>query len=419
MNYLAGPLTRVQIPELNRLAGVTTVAGQTAAAGLTQVPVQPAAIPETPPMSAYQAIPVSPLESLPQTHLEETRPVAAAETEPAYGSHTRPAVPSGVREYFLPHNLTSTQAFKVAGQTVPAEVYAQGLIYRPVIIAQAQIRFLDRKTGVDQTLTKTALVPAPDRRGAIRWEDYTGPPLEGDSFDLSPAPEARFATLELPFTAVRLLNGMQRDFLDWAYHQARLVVRANPTLGLYAPPGVSQAEFRQQCADEARRRRDAEIDKLNAASEKKFRTLQIRYQREIRDLESDETELSQRRMEEMGTHAENFFSLFSKRKSRLSTSLTKRRLTEQARSDVKESRQDVEHLKDQMEALEEEHAQAAAEIQERWGRIALETTDITLVPYKKDVLLDLFGVAWMPYHIIQVGQELVELPGFMPPAAEF
>jgi hypothetical protein len=31
---------------------------------------------------------------------------------------------------------------------------------------------------------------------------------------------------------------------------------------------------------------------------------------------------------------------------------------------------------------------------------------------KKDVSLDLFGVAWFPYHLVQVGAELVELPGY-------
>ena len=31
---------------------------------------------------------------------------------------------------------------------------------------------------------------------------------------------------------------------------------------------------------------------------------------------------------------------------------------------------------------------------------------------KKDVLIELFGVAWMPFHVIKIGEEMVELPGF-------
>jgi hypothetical protein len=37
---------------------------------------------------------------------------------------------------------------------------------------------------------------------------------------------------------------------------------------------------------------------------------------------------------------------------------------------------------------------------------------ITVRPYKKDILVDLFGVAWMPYHIVDAEARLFELPGF-------
>jgi hypothetical protein len=39
-------------------------------------------------------------------------------------------------------------------------------------------------------------------------------------------------------------------------------------------------------------------------------------------------------------------------------------------------------------------------------------TEIPVTPYKKDVLIDLFGVAWMPFHVVQVEGEILELPGF-------
>jgi hypothetical protein len=118
-------------------------------------------------------------------------------------------------------------------------------------------------------------------------------------------------------------------------------------------------------------------------------------------------------VEEIGTHAENVFGLFGRRRSgRLSTSLSKRRMTEQAKADVEESHDAISDLKKQIAALEEEKAQAMEEVNSRWGETAVQVTEITVTPLKKDVLLDLFGVAWVPYHVVKIGQEVVELPGY-------
>jgi hypothetical protein len=116
----------------------------------------------------------------------------------------------------------------------------------------------------------------------------------------------------------------------------------------------------------------------------------------------------------LGSAAETVFGLFAGRKSsrRLSSSLTKRRMTSQAKADVEESVDTIEELKKQIADLENEKNQALEEIKNRWEEIASQTTDIPVTPLRKDILLDMFGVAWMPYHIVQVGEEIVELPGY-------
>ena len=41
------------------------------------------------------------------------------------------------------------------------------------------------------------------------------------------------------------------------------------------------------------------------------------------------------------------------------------------------------------------------EVEEKWSDIGDDVTEIPVTPYKKDVLVDLFGVAWMPYHVVE------------------
>jgi hypothetical protein len=318
-----------------------------------------------------------------------------------------------VREYFLPNTLTFTQAFKAAGREFPDEALSQGLIYRPVLLAQAGIRFMNRKYSLDIHLRKTVWVEDPDRRGGMRWENFTTLPVDPAEVSAALDPQGTFTTLEAPFSDAKILAAMQKDFLDWVYRTTQVTVRANEALKIYAGPEVSSAEFRTQCANIARQGRDAELRKVTASFDSKLRLLRERQEREERELTEDQTEFSQRKVEEMGTHAENFLGVFGgRRRSRLSSSLMKHRLTVQAKADVDESQDAIEDFQQRIADLEVQREQVLGEINAAWGEIATQITEIPVTPYKKDVLLDLFGVAWMPYHLVKVGEEIEELPGY-------
>jgi hypothetical protein len=398
MNYLAGPLTRLQIPALNRLA-----AGGTLPPAGTVEPAQPASVPSPAVVPVVQA-----------TSQPSPAPAPEAETSSPAGSTTRPVVPVGVLEYVLPNNLTFTQAFKAASRPYPSEAFSQGLIYHPVLLAQASVRFANRKYGVDYELKRTVQVKALERRGLVLWEQYLEKPFDPAELADAPDPRARFSPLETPLSDAKTLASLQKDFLDWAYRTSQVTVRANEGLKVYAGPQVSVAEFHRLCAQAARAAQESEEKKVNDAYSRKIDALQARLEREQRELHSDETELSERKMEELGTHAENVFSLFSGRRSgrRLSTSLTKRRLTEQAKAEVEESEQAIAAFQKSIAALKKEQETELETIRQRWDAAADQIGEITLTPLKKDVLLDLFGVGWMPYYRVEIAGELIELPGY-------
>jgi len=264
MNYLAGPITRSQIPLLNSLAGSPAPSAPVPAAQAEPVRQEP-----PPSLSNFQPIPVAPAET----------PKAAPGPQAETGSTTRPTIPAGVREYFLPNNLTFTQAFKAAGQSYPDEAHSLGLVYRPIVLGQASIRFLNRKYNLDYELKRTALVSAPDRRGLVRWENSLGAGVDPQKLDETPNPQARFATLEAPFSDAKAMIAMEKDFLDWAYRTGQVNIRANEALKTYAGPEVSAAEFRTQCAEAARQACDAEIKKTEASFDKQIEA--IRRQKEM------------------------------------------------------------------------------------------------------------------------------------------
>jgi len=394
MNYLAGPLTRTQIPPLNALAGAKRQSGKAKPAANREAESVSA------PAGATTAAPVA-------------QKAASGQAIPK-ASATRPPVPGGVNEYFLPNNLTFSEALKAGGSGLQASAASQELLYRPVLLAQSKILFLNRKYNLDYELAQAAIVVDPDRRGAVRWEDFPAAPIDMRQLDDRPAPQALFSSLDAPLSDAKILAALQKDFVEWAYRSTRITVRANESLKVYAGPDVSQADFREMCAEAARKLRDGEIAKVEAAYDKKLAALQDKLNREQRELDQDESELSQRTIEEVGRAAETVFGLFAKRKSsrNLSSSLTKRRMTAQAKADVEESKKAIADMEKQLAGLEKEKAQAIAEVESRWGEVAVKDDEIALTPLKKDIQLEIFGVAWFPYYVIKTDQQTTELPAY-------
>jgi len=374
MNYLTGPLTRVQIPALNDLAG------------------------------AGKPTPVPSASSQPKS---TARPAAVGESL----TSTRPNVPAGIDEYFLPNNLSFLKAVDQAGISAPQDIDYQ-VVYKPALIAQANIRFMKRNYNLDYDLVSTALVREPDQTGRVRWEDWVADPIDLDDLEPGARAEAHFHDLMTPLSDGTKLRGLETDFKDWIYHSVTVSVRSNEDLEVYAGPEVSQGDFRRMCAEAAENALEEEKKKVTSSFEKKLDTIKDRLMREKRELDEDETELSQRKMEEIGKHAENLISLLAGRQRSISTSLTKRRMTSQAKADVKESLEMIEQYKKEIEDLERDRLEALSEVEDKWRDILEDDIEIPVTPYKKDILMDLFGVGWMPYYIYDDGGKEVELAAY-------
>ena len=281
-----------------------------------------------------------------------------------------------------------------------------------MLLAQATIRFLKRNYNLDYDLVTTALISDPDRQGRIRWENRLTDPIDLDTLDRQAIADSRFHELTPPLNDGAKLREFETDFQDWIYHSVTAAVRANEELKVFAGPQVSQGEFRRMCAETAEEGLEEDREKTNDSFDKKLDTIRDRLMREERELEEDQDELSQRKMEEMGTHAENLISLLAGRQRRMTTSLTKRRMTTKAKADVKESLDMIEQYKKEIEDLEKERLEELRDVEEKWQEILEEVTEIPVTPYKKDIMVELFGVAWFPYYSYQDQGKQIELAAY-------
>jgi len=385
MNYLAGPMTRDQIPALNALAGHAPFAADSSfdkqpgdtAAGKGSV----------------------------QEQVQEEQPRLA-------GSATRPAVPKDIAEYFLVNNLSLSEAAKLERQSLTAEGRNLGLQYRPVLLAQADIGFANRKYNLMHNTKYTTLVEGPDRRGMIRWDEYLVGGVGPDDVERQPVPDARFADLDEPLNDSRIMRTVEKDFSEWCYQTAAVTVKANEKLGVYAGPDISEDAFNEMCAAAAAKELEEQTEKLMKKHEQKIDRIEEKLRREQRELKEDEAEHSMRKGEEGISHVETLLGVLGGRRRSLSSSMSKRRMTERAKAEVEESIAAIEAFEEERKELEEEIKNSLEDLRLHWEEVTADMTEIPVKPYKKDIRIDYFGVAWFPYHIVQKEQDFLELAGY-------
>ncbi|MCA9865074.1 MAG: ATP-binding protein [Anaerolineae bacterium] len=372
MNYLAGPLTRTQIPALNALTG----ASQAAAAAPS--PVRPAA-PGTP---------------------------------EATGTMTRPPVPGGAGEYFLPANLTLSEAAETHRYPLAPGARESGILYRPALLAQAGVHLTNAKYALNTDTIWTALIYEAELTPPIRWEDNHNPPVDDRKLDRAPVSDARFASLGGPLADAKLLRALETDFIDYIVRNGAVTIRANDKLKVYGGPEMSDADFAQLCEDAADDLMQAELDKVKARFETKLKSVEEKLKKEERELAEDEAEFKSRKGEEYAKHAETLLSFFGGRRKSLSSSLSKRRMAEKAKADIEESEQAIADMQEQLGDLKGEMEVALDEVEAKYDALIADTKEVPVAPKKTDVRVAMFGVAWVPHYLVESGGRTLEVPAY-------
>ncbi len=452
MSYLRGPLTRQQVSTLMaakraRLrqraiplpgSGGYTPPMQEATTPLA-APPPPASLPETEPLvvpppglpEAESFGAPAPPTILPEQNLPPVGP-ARPETLPDAGGAdltqpiqrtqlTRPLVaggapvlPSGIAQYFLPGTIPARTALANWERQfgfLAQQVGEAALVYRPFLLAQASVRYLDRRTGVNTVRQYAYHVPDVPRIGLIHWEQYTAAPVDPSALAGMPLAGAVFAELPPGLGDEKRLRELQAEVVEQIFHTASLVVLYSPTLKVYSDPDASRRDFRVTLQALVRERRDEEVDRVTAQYATRLDRLEERLQREVRELDADRADLADRKREQLFTAGEAALSLFRGRTTyTLSRYSRTQRYSRQAEIDLRESEHTIAALEEQIEQTTREMEAALRAVNDKWARVAAEAEEYRITPFKKNIYLELFGVGWMPFWQTVVNGQAVMLP---------
>lgn len=371
-------------------------------------PAAQAAPQYTPPQPQYTQPPTAPVytASTAQMYTPEPMPVAAPpaaqRNTPAGFTGLKPAISSALAEYFLPSSVTAQSAVADwQGRTgfTAAQMDNLTLAYKPVLLAQASVRFQDKKTQLYNTRLYTYHVPDVDRAGLIHWEDFLRPPLDMRQLSSAPTVEtALYGDLSPGLTDTKRLTGLKRELTDLLYTTAAIKVPYNPVLEMYGTPDGDYSAFTAQAVQVAREQRDVEVEKLTLKYSTAIEKVRLQLERKAQRLESEKRELDDLKREELFTTGEAVLGLLQGR-----TSFTLSRMSrvsgfkERSKGAAQMAQLEMRQLEEEIEALQAEFQKTLDATNEKWAKSATTVQDYIITPFKKDISLDVFGIGWVPY----------------------
>jgi hypothetical protein len=449
MSYLRGPLTRQQIQLLmsrQREELMVTLQQQAMHAPKPtwqqQAGLQPPPPPPTLPTSMSAPVP-PPLPNTRATHMPPPPPMTftaqsagvppqTIPTQPPMPTSPVLSVPSGITgysnnppplsstisQYFLPVRIPyqaslqqwsqRTGIYSAGGSGVQAQ-----LVYKPGLLAQAMIRYADRKANIYTARMFTYFVTDLQRMGIVHWEDFMIDPIEARTIEQNPQLPAAFGELSSGLADTARLNALKKEVVDMLYNTAQLIIPYNDVLNIYGNPDTDYSEFQAQVQIAAREQRDMAIDKLAQKYGDMMDRAEAKLRKTERDIRSEQTQLKGLQREQLFTTGEAITSLMRGRTNyTLSRMSRTSRYQRNTKDNIRERKEVMSDLERELDRIEMEFEEQVQKTNDYWANVINQTREYIVAPFKKDIQLELFGIGWLPAWYANLNGQIVFLQAY-------
>jgi len=167
--------------------------------------------------------------------------------------------------------------------------------YRPHLLAEALIRQNEPRSGVHVDILRSFIAPMYAGDGTVRWSEARI--LDPEKLDIRAVPDPNHdvdATLE-PEALMHGALQSEDAFRQYVAGTAKLTVFYNPEFAMYSQQGESRQAFLARCNDEAKRRVEAEQERLEGTFRRRIDQVKERSERDQREIDNDDTQPMEQR----------------------------------------------------------------------------------------------------------------------------
>ncbi len=359
LSYLRGPLTRAQIKRLMDPKKASAVRNQTAATESQQV----------------------------DGPMAEQKKSAAA---PPSAQASRPVLSPDVPQYFVP--VRGVQPNRAA------------LIYRPMLLGAALVRFADSKADIDVAEDQTFLTSFQTGAVSVSWDQATPVHLDLSDLEREPADDAQFEALPSAATKARQYEAWKTDLSAWLYRTQKLDLLRSPSTKGLSKPDESERDFRLRLQQVGREERDRQSDGLRKKYAPKIAALQDRIRRAEQVVARQQTEARSSQLQTAISMGATVLGAFLGRKALSATNLGKATTAIRGAGRAIKESMDVSQAEENVTALQQQLLEFETQFKAEAEALAAATDPLTeqldplsLKPTKSNITIKLVALAWCPH----------------------
>ncbi|WHZ23369.1 MAG: hypothetical protein OJF47_002481 [Nitrospira sp.] len=360
LSYLRGPLTRTQIKRLMEPLKGLGLRGQTSTGTDKNGSGQQAAL---------------------------TTEAVASRVAPRA---SRPMLPPDVPQYFVP----------IRGRRPEGSA----LVYQPMVLGAAQVRFADTKAGVDTTEPRTLLAPISEGAIPVEWDRAKATDLALSDLDRDPVDGVQFGPLPGTASKAKQYETWKTDLSGWLFRtQAIDLFRSIGTKEL-SQPGESERDFRVRLQQTGREERDRQSEALRKKYAPKIAALQDRIRRAEQVVERQQAESRSSQLQAAISVGATILGAFLGRKTISATNIGKATTAIRGAGRVMKESKDVSLAEDNVTALQQQLAELEVQFKTETEALVAASDPLTekleslsVKPTKSNIVVKLVALAWVPY----------------------
>jgi hypothetical protein len=371
MSYLRGPMTRNQIKALMDARRAPAAGGPSRRSSAAPAGARIGAAPR----SGSSAIATEGVGS--ETDASRSR---------SAGKSARPTLPPGIPQYF-----------------VPARHGGEEIVYEPMLLGAASVRFADSRTKVDATEEVTLLAPIKDDAVPVDWAEAQVAEVDPNDLERNPVPGAAFADLPSAASQAKNYAMWQKEFVNAVYSSRKVRLFKSMVYEEISRIDESEGDFRARLNQVARERRDAAVAKLRAKYAPKLATLHERARRAEQAVQREAEQARSAKLSTALSFGSTLLGAFLGRKAVSSTNVGKAATALRGVGRSFEQSQDVARAGETVEAVKKQIAdldaqfQAEAAANETGGDPATESFEtVELRPTRTNIRVKVVALAWTP-----------------------
>ncbi len=279
------------------------------------------------------------------------------------------------------------------------------VLYRPRVLAQAQVHFKRTTLGVD-LWQDVALVTEPEG-SSISW-DGAGIAIgeAGPTTRKRPMGGARYAELPAVAQRAQAYRKAATGLKAHLYREHRLCLFSYPAGKLNSEAGESESDFRLRVQQERAEQRDLAVEKLRTAFARKMTALEKRIDTAAERVDREKSQLRDRKLQTAISFGSSLLGAVMGRKkfssstrTGMATALRNVGRSRREGDDVSRANEKLEDLLEEKGALEAQFEVAADEVKDEFSGQQVELVEVEIPMLKTDLSVKTIALLWTPWAI--------------------